>query len=207
MDMIRFLPTDRVAFVGRTTTGKTYAARLLLLGARRLVVIDPKGRLSDAYRLSQGDPPWGLAEPSDETDALLASGAPVRVRYGAPLDGDYSGIFRRCYDAQNLTVYLDEVYGVAPSGRPDDWLTALYTRGAELGIGVWAATQRPRRIPLIVLSEAAWTRLFRLKLQSDREYMAEQIGPVALEKLTDHQFWLYRDSWDCPIKYGSIRPT
>ena len=54
MEPIRFRPTDRVAFVGRTTTGKTYAARLLLLGAKRLVVVDPKGRLSDAYRLGQG---------------------------------------------------------------------------------------------------------------------------------------------------------
>lgn len=205
MEPIRFRPTDRVAFVGRTTTGKTYAARLLLLGAKRLVVVDPKGRLSDAYRLGQGEPPWRLAEASDETDRALASGEPVRVRYAAPLDGDYSAIFRRCYDAENVIVYVDEVYGVTRNGQPDQWLTALYTRGAELGIGVWAATQRPRRIPLIVLSESEWTLLFRLKLQADREYMAEMIGPAALDTLSGHEFWLYRESWDNPVKYGRIR--
>lgn len=204
MEPIRFRATDRVAFVGRTTTGKTYAARLLLLGAKRLVVIDPKGRLSDEYRASKGEPLWNLAEPSDETDRALAAGEPVRVRYRAPLDLDYSTIFRRCYDAGNVIVYVDEVYGVTKNGQADQWLTALYTRGAELGIGVWAATQRPRRIPLIVLSESEWTLLFRLKLQVDREYMAEMIGPAALETLTDHQFWLYRESWDNPVKYGSI---
>lgn len=205
MEPIRFKATDRVAFVGRTTTGKTYAARLLLLSARRLVVIDPKGRLSDAYRLSQGEPPWNLAEPSEETDRALAAGEPVRVRYAAPLDSDYSSIFRRCYEAENVIVYVDEVYGVTRNGTADQWLTACYTRGAELGIGVWAATQRPKRIPLIVLSESEWTLLFRLKLESDREYMAEMIGPAALETLSGHEFWLYRESWEHPIRYGSIK--
>lgn len=205
MEPIAFKPWDRVAFVGRTTTGKTYAARLLLLSARRLVVIDPKGRLSDSYRLSKGDPPWNLAEPSEETDRALAAGEPVRVRYAAPLDGDYGSIFKRCYDAENVIVYIDEVYGVTHNGQADRWLTALYTRGAELRIGVWAATQRPKRIPLIVLSESEWTLLFRLKLESDREYMAEMIGDAALETLSGHQFWLYRESWDNPILYGSIK--
>lgn len=193
--------SDRVAFVGKTGSGKTYAARLLLAHSQRLVVCDPKGTLRGK---------WGLAEWSAKTRRALANGKPVRVRIPAAI-GDiahWEKLFALCMQAGNVTVYIDEVYGVLDAGnRPGAYLTALYTRGRELGIGVWAATQRPSWIPLFVLSEAEWFLAFRLQLEADAKRVGSLIGvdADALTSLKGHSFYLYNSEWEQAELYSTIK--
>lgn len=195
--MVSIKPSDRVTFVGKTGSGKTYAARILTKNLRRLVVFDPKGTLRGK---------WDLKEWTKRTAKDLRDGKDVRVRIPAPIDGNWEQYFQACYEAQDVTVYIDEVYGVLDKGnRASPYFTALYTRGRELNIGVWACTQRPAWMPLFVLSEAEWIFLFRLQLDADRKRMSEIMGDsVRHVTLTGHEFYLYNQSWDSPVKYPRI---
>lgn len=190
MASIALKTDERVAIVGRTGAGKTYLAERLVRGLSRLVVIDPKGTLAS----------WGLDDWSTTVRRELRRGEPVRARVVYPLDGDFEPVLAEIYEAGNITVYIDEVYGIVPPGsRPGPYFTALYTRGRELGIGVWAATQRPTWVPLFVLSEADWLFVFKLQLDEDRRRLAEILGGDVLRPITDrHGMWIYNVHWDRP---------
>lgn len=188
--MIKIEANNRTALVGATGTGKTYMARYLLARVPRLVALDPKGTLKNQ---------WGLTEWNRSSRRALARGEPLRVRATAePGDNDfYESVLGDAYDAGNVIIYIDEVYGVAPVGsRPGPMLSAVYTRGREFGIGVVAATQRPTWVPLFIFSEADNYIMFRLKLQNDRRRMAEFMGPDVLSDVrSPHGFWIYQNNW------------
>lgn len=180
---------DRVAIFGQTGSGKTFFARYLLRSVRRLVVIDPKGMLRGQ---------WGLMEWGQHARKLLTQGKPVRVRIPSPIDQSaWDSIFRFLYECGDIIIYIDEMYGVVPIGkRPPNYLNACYTRGRELGIGVYASSQRPTSIPREMISEASWFFCFRLLLEDDRKRVSEFMGPAALWEIPDdHGFLYYHASW------------
>lgn len=196
MPNIPLQSNSRVAFVGKTGSGKTYAARLLTASLPRLIVFDPKGTLYEG---------WNLEEWNDRTAKQLEKGKPVRLRVPAPIDNRWEPYFETCYYAGDCTVYIDELYGVLDGSRPGDYLRALYTRGRELNIGVWAATQRPSWVPLFALSEADWIFLFRLQMAVDRKRMAEIMGETAQRReLKNHEVLVYHQSWERPRYYDRV---
>lgn len=179
---------DRVLITGKTGSGKTWLAGKLLAPISRLVVIDPKANLTE----------WNLIEPRAQDWRRLEKGYPVgRFRIVPPVTDNpeawYEELFERLYAIANVTIYIDEAYAVCPPGsKPGKWLSALYTRGRERKIGVWAATQRPLWIPLFLISEADWLIMFRLNLSDDRKRMSQIMGDEVIDKIPDpHGFWLY----------------
>jgi hypothetical protein len=163
----------------------------------RLIVIDPKASDSIAQ--------WGLASWDREARRLLRSGERIRARVLIPIGQDpdevFEDIFAQVLAAGNCTVYVDELYGVvAPGAKPSPYLTALWTRGRELGVGAWAATQRPSWVPLFALSEAQHFFAFRLLLDEDRGRMASFMGPRVRQQIeNDHGFYYMNPSWRAPI--------
>ena len=211
MPDLRIKPNDRVALVGKTTSGKTFAARLLLSDRHRLMACDPKGTLGR----SKGQEDWNLEEWSDKARRRLLKGNEIRVRIPPPspklsgkeITGYWEQFFQYAYDAGNIVVYIDEMYGVLPrlGAPPTTYLNAIYTRGRELGIGVWAASQRPAWIPRTMLSEAETFFMFRLLYPNDRKLMAQIMGPAVLNDVRDeHGFWLYNVAWNQPVYIKSI---
>lgn len=192
-------PNERVLIAGKTGSGKTWFAGKLLSSIPRLIVVDPKGTLND----------WGLNDPTVRQWRKLEKGEYNRIRIRPPLTDDieawYEDLFERIYDLGNVTLYIDEAYAVAsPGSRPGRWLSALYTRGRERGIGVWAATQRPMWIPLFLISEADWLVVFRLNLAADRSRIASVAGDSVLDRVPDpHGFWLYHVEDDDPHYYST----
>lgn len=192
-------PSQRVAFVGKTGSGKTTLASGLVEQLDRVIVIDPKGSLYGK---------WGLEEWDDRaTFKRLDKGEPVRVRVGVPVTDDVGAAlepyFYAAYAVGDVTVYIDELYGVIEQGRrPGQYFRALYTRGREFGIGVWAAVQRPTWVPLFTLSEAEWTFTFRLQMDEDRKRMASIVGPelrAPIPAEDPYGFWMYYANWESPV--------
>ena len=162
-------PTDRAVFVGQTGSGKTTLAEYCCRSRPYVVVLDPKGRLQ-----------WLGYEIVTTLRAAIASKSP-RVIYKpvyAELmdDAVIDGFFQWIYQRERTTVYVDELFAIAQGDQFPWHFGACLTRGRELGIEVWTATQRPSRIPGVVLSESEHLYAFKLKLPRDREKMEELSG-------------------------------
>lgn len=192
--------TDRAAVIGRTGSGKTFLVRHLLADPQyeRLIVADPKGRI-DA-----GD--WGLQPWDKDTQQALDDGAPVRALVRTPVTDDPAGaweaVFKRVYHAENVTLYIDEGYGVLaePGARPGMWLNAIFTRGREKDISAIVSIQRPAWVPLVMLTEADVYFIFRLNNAEDRKKVAGYTGPEVLQPPRDpYGFWVYSTAWDRPV--------
>lgn len=196
--------------MGKTESGKTYVAGIIALPIRRLIVLDPKGMLREDKRKEKGLYSWRLTEwhgkDGAEVRKEMEEGGAGRLRCPAPIDGNWEPIFAWAYRLENVCIYIDEMYGVTEGTRPGRWLRACYTRGAELNIGVWAAVQRPRDMPKIMLSEAGWRFMFQLTDPDDRLYMVRQMGgdERALWPMAERNFWLYKNGWDRPEFFRQI---
>lgn len=198
--MFDIAPNERVALVGMTKSGKTYFARAILSHAKRLVVLDPKGLL---YNRTD----WNL-EHFDEQYKRLEAGRDARLWVPPPLDdAEYEETFDKIMRLRNVLVYIDELYGVGPA-QGSRGLRAIFTRGRELGIGVWACSQRPKWIPRYALSEAEWRIMFRLEEEDDRIYMSKTIGRIALSRLPGHACIIYHDGHATLLPNGiTVQPS
>lgn len=185
---------DRVFFAGHTGSGKTFLARRLTNGFKRLIVIDTKGTLGE----------WGLDEFNEETARKFVQGEDVRARVLSPIEVEsvdyWNQLFLMFLSAGDCTIYLDELIGVTESGTVK-YLKALYTRGRELGIGVWSATQRPHDVPLYTMSESDHFFCFYLVLKRDRQRMSEFMGEEVLADIRDEHGFYYSRKQDRNPKY------
>jgi hypothetical protein len=196
---------ERAAFTGKTGSGKTYAARELLKPTRRLIVIDPKMQLI-------GDRKWRLEAPTREAVKALRDGEFARIAYWQPpaIDDDgfpvWDSIFNDAWEIQDVVIWIDEMYMVAKNGRLSFPLRRLYTIGRSLGIGVWAATQRPAWVPIEMFSEAEWGFTFSLQIAKDRKLVAANLGFDALEQpIRDiHGFWVTNQTWPDPLYFRQL---
>lgn len=196
---------QRVAFAGKTGSGKTYAARYLLKPIRRLLAIDPKMQLV-------GDPKWRLEPPTREAFAALRKGDYARVVIWQPpaIDNDgfpiWDEIFSLAWELGDVVVYIDEMYSVAKNGRLSYPLRRLYTQGRFPMIGVWAATQRPSFVPLEMFSEAEWSFTFSLRVEKDRRTVADNLGFDQMRQpiRDEHGFWVAYQTWPEPMYFRQL---
>lgn len=156
--------------------------------------MDGKGSLYD----------WGLDEWDSDSKRALMDNENVRVRVPPPRkiakELYWSKIMNLIYEAGNVTVYIDELYAIVdPGSKPTPEFNALYTRGREFGIGVWASTQRPVFVPLVAISESEVFFMFRLTLDEDRKRMAAFMTPRVVATIKDlHGFHYMRADWESP---------
>ena len=162
-------PTDRAVFVGQTGSGKTTLAEYVCRARPYVVALDPKGLLR-----------WRGYRVHTTLASLTADPAPrliYRPVYEELQDLDaVDRFFEWIYRRQQTTVYVDELYAIAKGDTFPYHFGACLTRGRELGIEVFTATQRPSRIPGVVLSESEHLYVFALKLPRDREKVSELTG-------------------------------
>lgn len=180
---------QRVFFVGKTGSGKTFAARALLAarGIVRLVVIDAKGTFAaDDWRAD-------VLPIAQLADRMTEDQYRVIIR---PTPDEFAEVGRVLAAGKDYIVYIDEMYYLFQSGAQSkmlaDW-QALWTRGRELSIGVWCGVQRPSRIPLFAMSEADHYFVFRLSMREDRARVAEIIGLESLPAIKSRFGFLYAE--------------
>lgn len=176
---------QRVAVIGMTGSGKSFFCQKILSHAQRLVVIDPKGYLHPTMA-----PEWNLT-PWESGINRLEKGKDARLYIPPPEDEDEWEVWlQHIMRLRNCIIYIDELYGVGPA-QGSKGLRALFTRGRQMGLGVWACFQRPRWIPRFSLSEAEWKIVFRLEMAEDRDDIAKMaFGKAAYYKLGEHGYMM-----------------
>ena len=161
--------TDRTVLVGTTGSGKTTLARQLLDSYPVVVVHDAKGLLKwPDYRVLTN---WRELTRAREAKLIYR---PSAKELRSELDQEC--FFRWIYTRRNTVLYVDEVYSIAYRDELPPSYFACLTRGRERGIGILSATQRPTKIPNVILSESEHYFLFRLNLPNDRKKMQEVTG-------------------------------
>lgn len=165
-------PRNRAVLVGTTGSGKTFALRQLLRAHPYAVVLDIKGMID-----------WPEYQSHTELKKLTAAGEAgvPRLRYAPAWEelknpATIEAFFEWCYRRGNCAVAVDEVFSVTRDQRIPEYYAAILTRGRELGITLFSATQRPARIPQVILSESECWYVFYLRLPQDRLRIEEVSG-------------------------------
>lgn len=182
-------PTDRALIIGQTGSGKTTLARTLLNQRRYVVILDTKGQIR-----------WPEFELIRNANDLAATKT-EKILFIPPYEwtrntSEIDAFFRWIYERQHTTVYIDELAAVTEGDQYPFHLGACFMRGRELGIEVWASTQRPLRIPQVALSESEHVYCFRLRLPQDRQRV-EAVGGIPqsqVERLRKFDFLYSRQS-------------
>jgi hypothetical protein len=188
---------DRSFLVGKTGSGKSAAARVLvweklddvvyydMTGSEESELNAPVLRDLDQVREA-------LYPPEGEEELTKFVYSPEVPTY----DG-FEELCRLIYNHGNIHLIADElmlVYRDGNSVRPTtDHHLKILTNGRKRGVGMTGATQRPVNVPLESLSESEHLFVFLLKLPADRDRMRKIMGP-AVDDATDlPQYHFYYD--------------
>jgi hypothetical protein len=182
---MKILSNDRVFICGKTRSGKTTLLRYLASTLRRMMLLDSKGTLTD----------WDTVDATDKTIKQFIAGDDLRLRFVAPIGAESEYWQNACEVALlagDTVVIVDEIYMIVePGARPSPQFAALWTRGAEFGIGAWGSSQRPTFIPGFCISEAEHVFCFRLNKASDRARVADFAGDALLTPVPDYHGFYY----------------
>lgn len=162
-------PASRGVLVGMTGSGKTTLAKFLLTEHRYVAAIDPKGTLN-WYGYSKFTRLKDAVE--SKSERIIYSPNAEELRNEEMTEA----FFRWVYERRNTLCYVDEVYAVTNRDEMPDHYHAILTRGRERGTGLLSATQRPMRIPSVIMSESENWYVFRLSMPGDRKKVEETIG-------------------------------
>lgn len=171
-------PTNRALIVGQTGSGKTTLALELVRDAltrrqRHVFVVDTKGTLTWYIPGISSQ----LVSKFDDAAASKAQLIIYRPTYRESQDELIQNrVWEWLYQRGHTTVYVDETAGVTQGDVFPFYYGAILMRGRELGLELWSATQRPMRIPQVVLSESEDCYAFRLRLPQDRQRVESLTG-------------------------------
>jgi hypothetical protein len=89
--------------------------------------------------------------------------------------------FRRvltdCYAKGDRIVFADEVLGLSKDFGLEKELNAIWSRGSSMGCGLWAATQRPFNVPLLMYGSSSHLMIFKDADKRSRERY-DEIGGI-----------------------------
>jgi energy-coupling factor transporter ATP-binding protein EcfA2 len=202
---------EHVLIAGRTGSGKTVLARVYLAHKKHVAVLDTKGRFSwpeipgtkwkkgdkQDHILLDGGENLTLTTRLDRLPHIKTPKIIYRPRFEEMTLEYYNEFYKWCYRRENTIVYTDEVMSVCknPFTYPE-YLKAIMTRGRELNVAHWGATQRPAGIAAIVISEASHFFIFDLNKPEDRETLTKISGCMEFKVKPSkvygkHAFWYF----------------
>lgn len=174
---LQIATTDRACFFGATGSGKTTLALTLLRGVRSWVVLDAKHRIR-----VDGVPIVTAFDPR-------LSRQIIRAPFPAE---DWDTPLMQAWMRGGIVVYSDETTLINPKGAfLSPALGRVIRTGRELGVGAWMGSQRPKKIPSEVYTEAEHFFIFQLRYKPDRQRVIEATSDavgVAIDSLKGHEF-------------------
>jgi hypothetical protein len=111
----------------------------------------------------------------------------------------------------NTIVYIDEVTQlVSGSHDPPRGMKIMITQGRSINVGVWAGTQRPVNVPILIKDQSEIWFIFRMANRKDREVVegyvpVEETPELVEEALPERYFWYWQDTMDRPILVAPLR--
>lgn len=202
--MIDIKAGDRAFIVGTTGSGKTYLAEKLLSPLPDVVIVDPK----HGFEWS-GTPKHGKGVVLTDFRDVVRHEGPDPLIYRPSLAECAAGIpwfWVWVWHRQNTKVYVDEVAAITkPTTIPWEFARCIQM-GRSRKIGVWCATQRPARVPIVILSESEHDFIFRLRNPADLKRMAEYSDPAIFrDPARGHECWYYGDRDQVLVKTSADR--
>lgn len=202
---------EHVSFLGPTTCGKTTLAYQLLqqsTGPRLpgvALVMKPRDAVVAQWNRTLGykrvkswpPPPW-------ESSRAWGSRPPGWTlwpkhtfdfeRDNQMLYDEFNRAILDSYKRGDRVLFADEVYGLVKELGLERALTAVWTRGASMGCGLWAATQRPSHVPLHMYSQAHHLFAANDPDKRSRDRLAE-IGGIDPDLVKDTVLNLKKYQW------------
>lgn len=184
---------DRVFIVGTTGSGKSYLAERLLAPQPDVVIVDPK----HGFEWRSVKSTHGKGVVTSDFREVVAHTGPAPLIYRPSMAECAAGIpwfWVWVWQRTNTLVFVDEVQPITkPVQIPYEFARCIQM-GRSKSISVWCATQRPARVPVVLLSEAEHDFVFRLRNPADKKRMAEYTDPAILEnEARGHDCWYYGD--------------
>lgn len=180
-------PDERTLIFGMTGSGKTFLAEKLLQWRKYVIVYDLKGTITwDGYKIVES------LERLTEIDPIKYP----KIIFKPPLyfvkdEEAVNQFFQFVYQRGNCTLYVDEIMTACFKGQISYWLLAIMTRGRELGVSFVGATQRPKQIPISIITESEHRFIFLLSNYPDAKRIEENYSIDADEivKLKKRYFY------------------
>lgn len=209
---------DEHVFVGGITgSGKSFWLRNYLAKRPRVLKLDSKGEALVDLKMKKN--PWPEVHPqllSVVTDFEKLKRHDWKSRPYAiyvpsfdELDDDsfYNEFFRWSFLSNQdprkpLVNWVDELKDPVPTPHTiPRYLKALYQKGRFVNNTVWAASQEPRHLHSMCLSQPTHIVAFDLPRIEDRKRLADNTGcPEFTELPTGYNFWYFRRGWRSAVK-------
>jgi hypothetical protein len=165
-------PGDRVTLVGKTGSGKSYLLRTLVQRHRRVVLLDPKADTDvGGWAIVQGIREFERTWPQHSERVIARPGMDDPLAW-------WDAVCRRVFTVRGpCALACDELVAELYAGKRSPYFRAVLTQGRSLLITSYVCVQRPKGMPLELLSEARHLFVFELALEDDRGRIEEVIGP------------------------------
>ena len=163
----RYNVGEHVSFLGPTQSGKTTLAFQLLAESVTpkapavVLVMKPKDPTVTRWsknlnfrRVRTWPPVPSLTAPRPPGYVVWPKATFDFHRDNSILAREFQKCLQDSYRRGNRLIFGDEVWGLTNELGLQTELVALWSRGASMGAGLWAATQRPSHVPLWMYSQA-----------------------------------------------------
>lgn len=159
---------EHVSIIGPTGSGKTYIAYELLAHSATvelpafIMVMKPRDETTlkfakrMKYRVVRSWPiPLSIWNPGKKAGYIIW---PAHSRDPEMDDERHERIFRNLlrdsFVKGDRIIFADETVSLTKEMHLERDLTRIWTKGRSMGCGMWAATQRPAHVPLVMYDQA-----------------------------------------------------